>query len=358
MGVVLRISGPRARRVGCFVLTSLTFLPTTVALSLSAETPQTQPAPASAAAPATSRWQRKAEMPTARLRAVAVAVGARVFVIGGYTQTGETAQEPETRAVEAYDTAADHWTAHDPAPLAAYGAAVVGEKVFAFGKPDCYELDPSTQVWRRRAAMPTARDAFGTAVVGGKIYVIGGIVPDPKRKWGWGNTDVVEEYDPQTDSWRTRAPMFTPRHQPAVAVVTDKVHVIAGAVSFPDDYDRDGDRVEVYDPASDRWTITASTPMPIAYFTAFEAKGRILTMPGSNPRGQILEYEPSRLRWRALDEPVPTSRWQTAAAMVDGKIYVFGGIERRPGAWSGRTGLAVTEVYTPAEPSNPPERQK
>jgi hypothetical protein len=53
--------------------------------------------------------------------------------------------------------------------------------------------------WTQKADMPTARFIPGSAVVDGKIYVIGG------APVSMGATAVVEEYDPATDTWTTRA---------------------------------------------------------------------------------------------------------------------------------------------------------
>ena len=60
--------------------------------------------------------------------------------------------------------------------------------------------DPATNKWETRKPMSVPRNHAFSAAVNGKIYVIGG-------RTGQGfiltatNTDVVEEYDPLSDSW-------------------------------------------------------------------------------------------------------------------------------------------------------------
>jgi len=67
------------------------------------------------------------------------------------------------------------------------------------------EYDPATDTWVTRASMPTPRSGLGVAAASnGKIYAIGGINSQ-------GALTTVEEYDPVTDTWTTRASMPTAR---------------------------------------------------------------------------------------------------------------------------------------------------
>ena len=65
------------------------------------------------------------------------------------------------------------------------------------------EYDPTTDTWRRRADMPTARLSFAVAAVGGKIYAIGGRTLVDRQIFA-----TVEEYDPVTDTWITKTPIL------------------------------------------------------------------------------------------------------------------------------------------------------
>ena len=330
------------------------------AIGLSAVRPQAppQPAPPSPAGSpgqAASRWTTKADMPTPRLGAVAVEQGGSIFVIGGIPRSGkDEGSIPDSRAVEQYDPSRDRWTQHARAPLDAKGAVSVGNRLLVIGKSDVYELDPATDAWRPRAPMPAERTGFAVAAVAGKIVVIGGMVPDATRPWGWSNTGTVDEFDPAKNAWRSRAAMMTPRHQMAVAVVGPRVHVFGGAATYFDDMDRDIDRLEVYDAAADRWLVGPRMPRPLAYFSAFEAAGRLLTFPGSGAQVGLQEYEHGTLRWRLVEDPPPTARWRYAAAMSGGRVYLFGGVPRGAGA----DALRTTEEYRlPANPPAPDDRR-
>jgi predicted Zn-dependent protease len=58
--------------------------------------------------------------------------------------------------------------------------------------------------------MPTAREGLAVGVVNNKIYAIGG--------WGGSYLSTVEEYDPATNTWTTKASMPTGREYLAVGV--------------------------------------------------------------------------------------------------------------------------------------------
>ncbi len=95
-------------------------------------------------------------------------------------------------------------------------------------------------------------------------------------------------------------------------------------------------------------------PRPLAYFSAFEAAGKVMTFPGSGAQVGLQEYEPGTLRWRLVEDPPPTARWRYAAAMSGGRVYLFGGVPRGAGV----DALRTTEEYrVPANPPAPDDRR-
>jgi hypothetical protein len=77
--------------------------------------------------------------------------------------------------------------------------------------------------------MPTARSGGGGAVIDGKVYVAGG-------RFGAGfnseTTAVLEIYDPATNRWTASAPMPTPTHGLTGApFVNGRIHLPGGAVT-------------------------------------------------------------------------------------------------------------------------------
>lgn len=191
--------------------------------------------------------------------------------------------------------------------------------------------------WRRVADMPTARCCFAATGVDGKIYAIGGrtgplSIPS-------STVNVVEEYNPLTDAWRTRAPMPTPRTElaDAAAVVNGRIYVFGG-------YDGSDTTsvVEEYDPVTNTWR--SRTPMPTARERVATAvvNGKIYVIGGKGGGTYVTtveEYDPVTDSWRSR-VPMPTARYDLAAAVVNGKIYAIGG-------WNGHY-IAIVEEYDPA----------
>ena len=81
-------------------------------------------------------------------------------------------------------------------------------------------LSFSLDVWATKAPMLTAHVGLAAAEVGGKIYAIGGD--------NFGNVNVVEEYDPASNTWTTKAPMLTARYYLAAAEAGGKIYAIGG----------------------------------------------------------------------------------------------------------------------------------
>ena len=78
--------------------------------------------------------------------------------------------------------------------------------------------------------MPRARGGTSAGVIGGLIVVVGGegnnVTVNSMRVFP--ETDV---FDPVANSWRTVAPMRTPRHGMGAAVVGNVLYVPGGATA-------------------------------------------------------------------------------------------------------------------------------
>jgi len=180
-------------------------------------------------------------------------------------------------------------------------------------------------VWRARASMPTARNAFAAAAINGKIYVVGGI--------GDGVLDLVEEYDPRTDSWRQRSPMPTPRFSLAVIATGGRLYAIGGQ-NGQDTLDT----VEVYDPRTDSWASVDSLPVASSRLAAVVVKGKIYAIGGftrssGSPEiiGTVQRYDPKAGVWDLLSE-MPTPRSSYAIGTIGRHIYVmYGASPESPG---------------------------
>lgn len=186
--------------------------------------------------------------------------------------------------------------------------------------------------WNSMAPLPTARGRFATAYYGGKIYTIGGDTVD-------GVTDVVEEYDSSTNSWRARSSKPIPVNNVGAAVIGGRVHVPGG-------YTATGEVItdlEIYDPDRDSWGRGASLPVPLCAYAIVVLDQKLYLFGGWNGSRYLAStYEYDLLTDTWLEKtPMPSARGFAAAGLIEGKIYVVGG-------YDGREEFAAVQKYDPA----------
>jgi N-acetylneuraminic acid mutarotase len=129
-------------------------------------------------------------MPTARNHFLTAAMGGRIYTIGGRLGSTFITRSSNTDVTEEYDVAQD--------------------------------------LWRTRAAMPTARSGVAGGIYNGKVYVAGGEFQNDKIMAAFR---AFEAYDPATNAWDGGLPrMRIPRHGFAGAVMGDRLHVVAGGM--------------------------------------------------------------------------------------------------------------------------------
>ena len=235
--------------------------------------------------PATDTWTQKKPMPLPTHHAAAAEYRGKIYLFGGQAQLepGGPTQIPLDKSWE-YDPEADSWKALASMPTArtAAVAAEVGGKIYVIGGASVHPgakivslepnvphrsltaneaYDPATNTWQARSPMPTARNHAAAGVVDGRIYVIGGRLGSSRVSAG-SNTDVVENYDPASDSWGAVGQrMPTARSGMGWAMYRGKIYIVGGEI-----YDAHMfaaiRAVEAYDPATNQWSILP--PMPTA----------------------------------------------------------------------------------------------
>jgi N-acetylneuraminic acid mutarotase len=309
-------------------------------------------------------------MPTARFDlGLAAASNGKVYAIGGMDDKvpqSNPAGNPGNilATVEEYDPATDTWASKKPIPtgriLQGLAAANNG-KLYAIGGAIAVgplgslesltvgtveEYDPETDTWTTKAPMPTARYAPAAVANNGRLYIVGGVVESPSS---FEITAAVEEYDPATDSWVTKRPLPAPRGNLALAAASNgKVYAIGGIVR--DTRAVSGfsavPTVEEYDPATDTWT--TKTPMPIARSSlglAAASDGKLYAIGGSKgPRGDRLTtveaYDPTTDSWVTVTQLSTPRASLGVTAASNGKLYAIGGGDTS-------NALATVEGYTP-----------
>jgi N-acetylneuraminic acid mutarotase len=200
--------------------------------------------------PATDEWKALAPMPTKRGAAAAAVIDGKVYVVGGATTpagTDEPAVLPgrphlAVGTVEEYDIATNTWRQRRPMPTARNHLLVgaVSGKIYAIGgrigaafiglasdTDVVEEYDPTADLWRIKARMPTARSAIAGGVHGGRIYVAGGEMQDTQKS---ATFRAFEAYDPASNSWTVMPGMPVSRHGMAGGVTGDVLHLVSGDV--------------------------------------------------------------------------------------------------------------------------------
>jgi len=239
--------------------------------------------------PATDKWTKKTSMPRPAHHAALAAANGKIYVMGGFIPPKDTAipvggaWEPIDNAWE-YDPAADSWKSLPPLPgkRGSAIAAEVGGKIYVIGGATKVEgtkdpfftffgpsrvlgtndvYDPATNKWQSREPMSVPRNHAFSGVVNGKIYVIGG-------RTGHGfimaatNTDVVEEYNPISNTWSApKDRMPTARSGGASGTDGRRIYVAGGEVATKELVGA-FKAVEAYDPLTNSWTALPSMPMP------------------------------------------------------------------------------------------------
>jgi N-acetylneuraminic acid mutarotase len=321
------------------------------------------------------RGPQPEERPLTRSYHGAAVVNGKIYLIGG---AGE--DNKPFASVQVYDPATGTWAARANMPTARglFGTSAVGGTIYAVGgttrgrdKLAVVEAyDTATDTWTRRADLPTPRNALSTAVVDGKVYAIGGWGYD-RPEGGWESIDrtttgkdfsTVEAYDPETDTWATRADMPTPRSHMTVSALGGKIYALGGAARIV--AGRSGEwlpLLEVYDAATNRWARAADMPTPRNVLSSSVIDGRIYVMGGAFSRGassaeelmrtlhtlSVVEiYDPASGRWtRGAD--LATSRGWFSTSVVNGKVYVVGGRSKAPDKGMTEATSPGMEVYTP-----------
>ena len=234
--------------------------------------------------PAENKWMKKKPMALPSHHVAVVELNGKIYAFGGFVPptSGPPAWVPINNAWE-YDSAADAWKALAPMPTKRGSpvAAAVGGKIYVIGgattspgskDPSIHparphvtvgtveEYDPVTNTWSARTSMPTPRNHAAVGVVGGKIYVMGGRIGAAFISVA-SNTDVVEEYDPATDTWALKARMPTARSAVTWGAYKDRIYVAGG--EFQDDRLMAAFRaLEAYHPATNSWSALPRMPVP------------------------------------------------------------------------------------------------
>ncbi|HZG47727.1 MAG TPA: kelch repeat-containing protein [Allosphingosinicella sp.] len=296
-------------------------------------------------------WSMGATMPLPRSEHAVAEFGGKIWVLGGYPP-GRLPSD----LVQIYDPATSRWSLGPklPQPIHHTHVAAVGGNIYLLGgeiegastgRPEKFVTnvwmhDPAVGGWVPRAPMPTARGGGGKAVIDGKIYVAGGRPP---------GGSAFEVYDPATDKWEKLPDMPTQRNHLAMVALNGKI-IVAGGRTGPGAMAERVTAVEIYDPATRRWTKGAPLPAPRGGITGAAHAGCMFVFGGEGERTHVLgltpntyAYDPRADRWTQLPDLPIAVHGLKGSAVIGGRIFLPGGGI----TLGGNSGTNAMQVYRP-----------
>jgi serine/threonine-protein kinase PknK len=251
---------------------------------------------------ANGRWVELPRMLQPRAAAAAAVVGDRVIVTGGVDANGAL-----LNTTEIFD--GNSWTLGAPIPTSRQMLAAASDARLVYavggtnGKSDLTTVeayDPTANTWMPLPDLPEARSDLGVAIADGRLLAVGGLSAGQVLK-------SVAVLDLSTKTWAGLPGMGTARHGMAVAAVGKSFYAIGGSTGLDDTQ------------------VTSSAE-------ALQLAAR--------------KVQPSS-QWRSLPD-APTARLQMAWTVLNGKIWIIGGLHAG-------TALQTVETYDPQTGAWQPE---
>jgi N-acetylneuraminic acid mutarotase len=266
----------------------------------------------------------------------AVALGGRVFVVGGRSLNTDTQAGGPQVGVYAFDPASNQWEEHEPIPqpIDQPNVAAAGDKLYVLGGTGVrtvLEYDPAARHWAEKGQRPGAEGigAAAVAVAGTKIYLAGGEIPDLVNPRGARVRDFAA-YDAATGSWEMLPAMIEESAYFGAAVIDGVLFTVGGSTEQRE-VARPG-KTFAYDIASRAWAEKAPAILPVSSFAGADTGGRFYLIGGItgatgriNPETQV--YDAKGDAWTTTTSML-TPRFAMGAAALDGKVYVPGGVKQ------------------------------
>jgi C-terminal processing protease CtpA/Prc/N-acetylneuraminic acid mutarotase len=205
--------------------------------------------------------------------------------------------------------------------------------------------NPATDTWTSAAPMVAARtNHTATLLDNGKVLVVGGY---PGPVGDQPPLASAELYDPATNSWSIAGALATARHaHTATRLPSGKVLVVGGRGAS-------GDRIdplasaELYDPATNAWTSAGALALARTYYSAtLLPSGKVLVAGGyqggiySTAAAEL--YDPATNTWTGTGAMATARDHFTATLLANGRVFVAGG------STGTRDPLASAELYDPS----------
>jgi N-acetylneuraminic acid mutarotase len=276
--------------------------------------------------------------PRSSLAAVLMPSG-KVFAIGGAAGTSRA-------TTQMYDPAANVWT---PAASMVFArnaltatvlpnGKVLAAAGFGAGALKSAELyDPAAGTWTRTGDLATARSLHtATLLPSGKVLVAGG--------YDLGHVSSAELYDPATNAWSSAGTLNIARDWHTAALLPSGKVLIAGGFGTGGSGSVPLSSAEIYDPATNTWTLASPMSIARAVFTATPLpSGKVLVTGGdTNPltAASAEVFDPASGTWTPVSSMSHMRAYHSATLLPSGHVLVAAGINL--GTW-----VLDAEIYDP-----------
>ena len=197
--------------------------------------------------PGTQAWTAIAPLTTGREAPQATTTGGKLYVTGGWGETGDAVAKTEV-----FDPSSGAWSAgaDNPKPYAGSGAAVLDGKIYVVGgcldecgTKDVQVYDPAANSWSSGPAYPENTAWLGCAGLDGKVYCAGGSADD-STKHGYA-------LDPASGTWSPIADLPIDLWAMGYSAANGKLVVSGGVTDGTSTITNQG---FAYDPSANSWT--------------------------------------------------------------------------------------------------------
>jgi N-acetylneuraminic acid mutarotase len=271
--------------------------------------------------------ERETSLPAAVYRTVAVAAGARIYVLGGHDAAGGS-----VTTVDVFDPT--RGAAHRAGSLAyeTHGAAAanLGGRILVFGGASTTVHDvvqqffPNTGRSRVIGQMPTVRADVTAAVAGRRVILVGGFDGTGPQSSVWATADgrrfTVVAHLPQ------------PVRYPAVAAIGNIVYAFGGLISGGEYTGNFSNAIQRIDLETGSARIVGHLATPLAHAMAATVHDTIYLLGGSapnGPSGAISRFDPAQGRTHPAGR-LPHPLTDAAVATIGSTIYLLGGMSNDP----------------------------
>ncbi len=179
----------------------------------------------------TLKWSALPNLSMARCDHATVCVGNQVYVLGGWTME-------EQSSVEYLDEETGSWHVTCDMPSALWLHTAVSYKYYIYvfggsGSQTTFMLDTVTKKWSWKADMPKYCSCAASVVYRDRIYVLS------------GDEKCCMSYDPDQDQWKTHSKPAVKHVRPSAVVWKDRILLCGGS---------DTSVIEEYNPDTDTWS--------------------------------------------------------------------------------------------------------